>query len=114
MDMLTPLSASGTLTPVDQQFSNSGSNQSNQRQDHFLNNNGNTVNSNNTWTSLATNVNIDLDNLGKKNEAKPKKSMNQLAANVSGMSLTGAPQQPSPSHGANYLINQTSSPYGKF
>lgn len=119
MDMLTPLPASGTLTPSADQHG-----QIQRINDRFLNNNhGLAMNANNAWSSLAPNVNIDLNNLGRKNETKMKPSMNQLAATVGGLTLsnipaTNAPQRPSPvspnQPASNYLINQNSNSFGKF
>lgn len=55
---------------------------------------------NTTWDGITGNLNINLDNLGKKSEQKQAPSMNQLA---SGMSTLSIRPQMSPSHGfANF------------
>ncbi|KAI1292520.1 Clathrin interactor 1 [Halotydeus destructor] len=81
--LLTPSSANGfqpnpqptAARPSDLQFNNNlaGSN-----------------NVNSAWASMAGTLNIDLDNLGKKNEARSAPSMNQLASSFSTVTL-GSP-----------------------
>lgn len=74
---------------------------------------------NTTWSSLASKVNIDVDNLlGSKYEVKTAPSMNQLAAGVSGIGLGSSRASPiSPSlpstSGISWNTNQANNPSGK-
>jgi len=118
--LLTAQIAQTTLQPT-RPDSLSGLSKNPNNIDQISNNNSNTAKKasglpdNTTWSSLASKVNIDVDNLlGSKYEVKTAPSMNQLAAGVSGIGLGSSrvrpmsPSSPSTS-GISWNTNQANS-----
>jgi len=118
---LLPLTAQIAQTTLQPTRPDSLSGLSNNNINQASNDNSNTAKKasglpdNTTWSSLASKVNIDVDNLlGSKYEVKTAPSMNQLAAGVSGIGLGSSrvrpisPSSPSTS-GISWNTNQANS-----
>ena len=76
-----------SLLPVDNQLGQSGGSQN--FEDAFSNVEKQKSQTNNTWSGLTSNVNINVDNLlGTKYEKQTAPTMNQLAAGITNLNLS--------------------------